>query len=60
MRVKPFLGDLDWAEGCFPTPLGDLHVRHEHAADGRVNSVVTAPEGMNVRKETVNTIEDLS
>jgi len=52
--------NLDWAEGCFPTPLGILHVRHERTSGGRVSSAVTAPDGMHFLTETINPMEDLS
>ena len=27
VRVRPQLGDLQWAEGVFPTPLGEIAVK---------------------------------
>ena len=48
VRVKPFLGDLKWAEGCFPTPLGLITVRHEKQADGSVTSEIQVPDGMTI------------
>ena len=51
VRVKPFLGDLKWAEGSFPTPLGVIKVRHERQADGSVKSDVSAPDGVKVVRE---------
>jgi hypothetical protein len=27
--IRPFLGDLQWAEGTLPTPRGDIFVRWE-------------------------------
>ena len=50
--VKPFLGDLKWAEGSFPTPLGVIKVRHERQADGSIKSDVSAPEGVKVVRES--------
>ncbi|MBP1990185.1 alpha-L-rhamnosidase-related protein [Paenibacillus eucommiae] len=48
MRVEPNLGDLAWAEGEYPTPLGVIHVRHSKAEDGSVHSEIKAPSGITV------------
>jgi hypothetical protein len=43
-EIRPFLGDLDWARGVFPTPYGDIHV--EVKREGETTSLVfTVPEG---------------
>ena len=46
MRIKPHLGDLAWAEGDYPTPLGILHVRAVKQANGTVKTSIKAPKGM--------------
>jgi hypothetical protein len=51
VRVKPFLGDLKWAEGSFPTPLGVIKVRHERQTDGSVKSEIKAPDGVRIVRE---------
>ncbi len=51
VRVKPFLGDLEWAEGRFPTPAGVVRVRHVRQPDGSVKSEIQAPEGIVVVRE---------
>lgn len=48
IKIDPHLGDLDWAEGAFPTPHGILKVRHEKQPDGSVRSTVDAPAGVQV------------
>lgn len=48
MAVAPNLGDLEWAEGTYPTPLGILTVSCRRQADGSVSVDWTAPEGMEV------------
>jgi len=48
VELCPNLGDLDWAEGAYPTPLGVLLVRCEKRPDGSVKTSWTAPEGMEV------------
>ncbi len=50
LRVTPHLGDLQWAEGTFPTPRGILKVRHEKQPDGTVKSTIEAPRGVKVVK----------
>ena len=51
VRVKPYLGDLPWAEGSFPTPLGVIRVRHERQADGSIKSDIQAPDGVKIVRE---------
>ncbi|MDR0544797.1 MAG: alpha-L-rhamnosidase [Odoribacteraceae bacterium] len=46
VRVSPHLGDLEWAEGAFPTPLGLIKISHEKRPDGSVETRVNAPEGI--------------
>lgn len=46
VRIEPHLGNLEWAEGSFPTPYGVISVRHEKLADGRVKSTVHLPKGV--------------
>jgi hypothetical protein len=48
IRIQPHLGDLQWAEGIFPTPKGVIRVRHEKGPNGKVKSEVKAPEGVTV------------
>lgn len=49
VRIEPHLGNLDWAEGTFPTPYGLISVRHEKLSDGTVRSTVKLPRGV-IRK----------
>lgn len=48
IRVQPNLGDLQWVEGTYPTPLGVVKVRHEKQANGTVKSTIDAPKGVKV------------
>ncbi len=50
VRVTPHLGDLKWAEGTYPTPYGEIRIRHEKQPDGTVRSKVRAPKGVKVVK----------
>lgn len=51
VRIRPNLGDLDFAEGTYPTPKGTIRVRHEKNADGTVRTTVEAPEGVVIVRE---------
>ena len=46
VRIEPHLGNLEWAEGTFPTPYGVISVRHEKKADGTVASEIKLPKGI--------------
>ncbi|WP_139993462.1 family 78 glycoside hydrolase catalytic domain [Paenibacillus paridis] len=46
VQIMPNLGDLEWAEGSFPTPLGIIYVKHTKRNDGTVHSVIQAPSGI--------------
>jgi len=50
VRIAPHLGQLEWAEGTYPTPFGQIEIRHERQADGRVTSRIKAPKGVKVVK----------
>lgn len=52
LRIIPHLGDLEWAEGTFPTPLGTVYVKHVKDADGKVRSEIRVPEGVRVIRES--------
>lgn len=46
VKIVPHLGDLEWAEGSYPTPRGVIRVRHEKKADGTILSEVDLPKGV--------------
>ena len=46
VRIQPHLGNLEWAEGTFPTPYGVISVRHTKNPDGSVQSDVKLPKGV--------------
>ena len=48
VRVTPHLGNLQWAEGTFPTPYGEVQIRHEKQADGTIRSQIQAPEEVKI------------
>ena len=50
VRITPHLGKLQWAEGTYPTPCGQIQIRHEKQADGTVKSSIKAPKGVKIVK----------
>ncbi|RFM25634.1 alpha-L-rhamnosidase-related protein [Deminuibacter soli] len=51
VRIVPHLGDLQFAEGSFPTPYGIIKVKHIKQADGSVSSSIQAPEEVTVIRQ---------
>lgn len=47
--IKGNLGNLDWAEGTFPTPYGTIYVKHEKLHSGEVKTFVRSPDEIKVR-----------
>ena len=50
VRIKPNLGDLQWAEGTFPTPHGIIKIRHDKQPDGTIKSAIDAPDNIRIIK----------
>lgn len=48
IAVEPQLGDLEWAEGSYPTPHGILTVSHRRRSDDSVDSQVQSPDSVEV------------
>lgn len=48
IRISPNLGDLDFAEGSFPTPFGLVKVKHTKQPDGKVISEIDAPDEVQI------------
>lgn len=51
VRVTPHLGDLQWAEGTYPTPRGEIKIRAERKPNGKIKTKVRAPFGVRVVKK---------
>ncbi len=51
LRIVPHLGSLQWVEGDFPTPYGNVHIRHEIDKNGKVRSKIKAPKGVKIIKK---------
>jgi alpha-L-rhamnosidase len=50
LKIEPHLGDLQWVEGSFPTPFGVVKIRHDKMPDGKINSIIDAPEQVKILK----------
>jgi len=48
IKIEPHLGDLDFAEGTFPTPKGLVWVKHVKQPKGKVKTTVKAPKGVKI------------
>ncbi|SFL80144.1 hypothetical protein SAMN04487943_10451 [Gracilibacillus orientalis] len=48
MEIKPSLGDLEWVEGSFPTPYGNLKVKHYKQKDGSIETSYEAPDEIEI------------
>ena len=48
VRFAPDLGDLAWAKGSVPTPLGKITVMLERAGDGSLQCEISLPQGMQI------------
>lgn len=44
IRLRPQLGDLDWARGSVPTPYGVIALEHHRNEDGSVDSDIELPD----------------
>lgn len=50
LRIEPHLGDLSFAEGTFPTPLGIVKIQNTKLANGKIQIKVKAPKGIKIIK----------
>ncbi len=48
IKVTPHLGDLEFAEGSFPTPYGIVKVKHTKLANGKIKSEIAAPKEVQI------------
>jgi len=48
--VAPQLGDLQWAQGAYPTPLGPIRVRQERKPNSAIASQIEAPDGIRLER----------
>lgn len=48
VKIEPHLGDLQFAEGSYPTPYGIIKIKHTKLANGKIKSVVSAPKQIKI------------
>lgn len=48
IRIIPHLGDLQFAEGTYPTPYGIIRIRHEKQENGKIKSTIKAPREVKI------------
>ncbi len=51
IRIVPHLGDLQFAEGSFPTPYGIIKVKHVKQANGKIISTIKAPKQIKILRK---------
>ena len=47
LRIAPNLCDLSWVEGSYPTPYGEIEMKHVRLPQG-IRTVIRVPEGVEV------------
>lgn len=47
VQIRPNLGDLQWVEGTFPTPYGDIKISHK-IVNGKLESQIDAPKEVRI------------
>jgi len=48
IQIRPNLGNLQYAEGTYPTPYGIIKVKHVKQANGKVTSEIKAPDEIKI------------
>ncbi len=48
IKIEPHLGDLQWAEGTFPTPYGVISIKHKKMEDGSIKSEIESPSEIRI------------
>lgn len=48
VAIDANLGNLEWAEGTYPTPHGIIYVKHTRRKDGTIDSEIKAPRGVSI------------
>jgi hypothetical protein len=46
--ITPNLGDLEWVEGSYPTPLGLIKVHYQKDENGKLITEIDAPKGIEI------------
>lgn len=48
VKIEPHLGDLEWAEGAYPTPYGIIRVEHRKMKNGSIDTRIDAPKEIEI------------
>lgn len=48
LKIEPHLGNLNWVEGSFPTPMGIVKLKHTRLENGKIETKIDAPEGIEI------------
>lgn len=48
IQIQPNLGNLNYVEGTFPTPYGNIEIKHVRKSDGTVESIINAPDEIEI------------
>ena len=48
LDIEPHLGDLQWVEGTFPTPYGEVFISHMKKENGMTETIVEAPKEVKI------------
>ena len=48
VSIEPNLGNLEFAEGTYPTPLGLIEVKHRREHNGKIKSEIKVPKGIKI------------
>lgn len=48
IQIKPNLGNLKFAEGTYPTPHGEVYVKHVKQANGKIETTIKAPKEIKI------------
>lgn len=51
VKIAPVLGDLNWVKGTYPTPFGIINIMHTKKENGKIETIVHAPEQVHVVME---------
>lgn len=51
IRIAPHLEDIEFVEGTYPTPYGEIYVRHVRKRDGSIESEIKAPKEVEIVHE---------
>jgi hypothetical protein len=48
VKVTPFLGDLLWVEGAYPTPYGAIKISHKKLPNEKIETKINAPKQVKI------------